>query len=280
MKIADMTKHALSRLLFISLALFCACKKDNDAPKDAEDNVPKYQLKTITWDNGLKGEFVYNNENNLQHIDYTFQNVSGRTVFGWNGKTLTEMFDDRSMYKNVYEYDAEGKVIKMRNIPRNGGMPNEHRFEFHYNADKKIDTLKFIAVNEAGEQTKRLSIYEYNSTGDIMKVTTKYENSTIIHTIDAYSPPVSFMAGHYIETSLNENYTIYNLGIMMQLQKAHKLPSKVSRIVQTASDPAYVDKIEEEIFTVDNYRINKVHTTISYPDMGYVNKLEAVYSYN
>jgi len=275
-----MTKHALSRLLFISLALFCACKKDNDAPKDAEDNVPQYQLKTITWDNGLKGEFVYNNENNLQHIDYTFQNVSGRTVFGWNGKTLTEMFDDRSMYKNVYEYDAEGKVIKMRNIARNGGMPNEHRFEFHYNADKKIDTLKFIAVNEAGEQTKRLSIYEYNSTGDIMKVTTKYENSIIIHTIDAYSPPVSFMAGHYIETSLNENYTIYNLGIMMQLQKAHKLPSKVSRIVQTASDPAYVDKIEEEIFTVDNYRINKVHTTISYPDMGYVNKLEAVYSYN
>lgn len=275
-----MTKHALSRLLFISLALFGACKKDNDAPKDPEDNVPQYQLKAITWNNGLKGEFVYNNENNLQQIDYTFQNVSGRTVFGWNGKNFTEMYDDRSMYKNVYEYDGEGKVIKMRNVPRNGGIPNEHRFEFHYNADKKIDTLKFIAVNETGEQTKRLSIYEYNSTGDIMKVTTKYENSIIIHTIDAYSPPVSFFPGHYIETSLNENYTIYNLGIMMQLQKAHKLPSKVTRIVQFASDPAYVDKIEEEIFTVDNYRINKVLTTISYPDLGYVNKVEAVYSYN
>lgn len=276
-----MTKHALSRLLFISLALFCACKKDNDPPNDPEENVPQYQLTTITWDNGLKGEFVYNNENNLQHIDYTFQNVSGRTVFGWNGKTFTEMYDDRSMYKNVYEYDAEGKVVKMRNVPRNGGIPNEHRFEFHYNADKKIDTLKFISVNEAGEQPRKVSVYEYNSAGDIMKVTTQYENSVITHTIDAYSPPVSFIPCYYIETALNENYTIYNLGIMTQMQKQHKLPSKVTRIVKIGADPAYVDKIVEEIFTVDNYRINKVNSTITYPEMpGYVNRLEAVYSYN
>lgn len=276
-----MTKHALSRLFFISLALFCACKKHHDPPKEPEDNVPQYQLKVITWDNGLKGEFVYNTENNLQHIDYTFKNVNSRTVFAWNGATCTEMYDDRSMYKNVYEYDGEGKVIKMRNVPRNGGLPNEHRFEFHYNAAKKIDTLKFISVNEAGEQAKKVSVYEYNSDGDIIKATTHYQNSVVIHTIDSYSPPVSFVPCHYIETALSENYTIYNLGIMTQLQKQHKLPSKVTRIVQIGSEPAYVDKIAEDIFTVDNYRITKVNSTITYPEMpGYVNRLVAVYSYN
>lgn len=276
-----MTKHALSRLLFISIALFCACKKDNEAPKDPEENVPQYQLKTITWDNGLKGEFVYNNENNLQHIDYTFQNVSGRTVFGWNGKTFTEMYDDRSMYKNIYEYDTDGKLLRLRNIPRNGNMPGEYRFEFHYNAAKQIDTLQYIVINEAGTKPKWVSGYEYNSHGDLLKVTTSYDNTIITHTIDAYSPPASFVPCHYIETTMSENYVIYNLGIMSYLQKLHKLPSKVTRVVKTGSEPSYVDKVEEQIFTVNDYRIEKINTTISYPEMpGYTNKLVAVYSYN
>ena len=276
-----MTKHALSRLFFISLALFCACKKDNDQPKDPEDNVPQYQLKSITWDNGLKGDFIYNAANNLQQIDYVFQNATGTTVFGWNGKTLTEMYDDRSMYKNVYEYDADGKVIKMRNIARSGSLPTEYQFEIHYSATKQIDTLRYVSVNEAGTQPKWVSGYEYNSAGDLLKVTTKYDNTVITHTIDTYSPPVSFMPCHYIETTLSENYVIYNLGIMSQLQKQHKLPSKVTRVVQTGADPSYVDKIEEQLFIVNNYRIDKVYTTISYPGMpGYGNKSEAVYSYN
>lgn len=275
-----MTKHALSRLLFISLALLCACKKHNDPPKDPEENIPQYQLKAITWSNGLKGEFVYNNENNLQHIDYTYQNVGGRTVFGWNGKTFTEMYDDRSMYKNVYEYDAEGKPIRMRNLPRNGSIPAEYRFDFHYNAAKQIDSLQYSTINEAGIKPKWLSTYEYNSAGDLLKVITKYDDTEITHTIDAYSPPVSFLPCHYIETTMSENYVIYNLGIMTLLQKQHKLPSKVTRVVKTGSEPSYVDKIEEQIFTVTDYKIEKINTTISYPGMpGYTNKLEAVYSY-
>jgi hypothetical protein len=276
-----MTKHALSRLFFISLALLCACKKDNDRPKYPEDNVPQYQLRSITWNNGLKGEFVYNSESNLQHIDYTFNNVSDRTVFGWNGKAFTEMYDDGSLYKNVYEYDADGKVIKMRNIARSGSLPTEYRFEYHYNTAKQIDTLRYIVVNEAGTQSKWISGYEYSSTGDLLKVTTRYDSTVITHTIDTYSPSVSFVPCHYIETTMSENYVIYNLGIMMQLQKQHKLPSKVTRVVKTGSNPSYVDKIEERLFIVNNYRIDKLYTTITSPGMpGYVNKLEAVYSYN
>lgn len=276
-----MTKHALSRLLFISLALLCACKKDNDPPKEPEDNVPQYQLRSITWDNGLKGDFVYNTENNLQQIDYVFQSASGRTVFGWNGKTFTEMYDDRSMYKNVYEYDADGKVIKMRNLSRSGSLPSEYQFEFRYNSNKKVEELKYYIINEAGKQLRATSSYHYNSAGDLEKAVTEYQGSTITHTIDSYSPPVSYVPCHYIDPTLTENYTIYNLAVIMQLQKQHKLPSKVTRVVKTGANPSYVDKIEEQLFIVNNYRIDKVYTTISYPGMpGYGNKLEAVYSYN
>jgi hypothetical protein len=276
-----MTTHALSRLLLISLTLFYACDKDNDPCNDQPDNVPEYQLKSITWDYGLTGNFVYNSNDNLQQIDYTFQNSTGSTIFDHSGKTLTELYDNRSMYKNVFEYDAEGKLIKMRNIARTGTLPSQYRLEFHYNNAKKLDTLRYIVINEAGIQPKWISGYQYNSTGDLEKVITQYENIVITHTINEYSPPVSFVPCHYIETTLNENYAIYNLGVMMQLQKQHKLPSKVTRVVQIGSNPSFVDKIEEQLFTVDNYRIDKVNTTITVPRMpGYVNKVEAIYKYN
>lgn len=275
-----MTKHVLSRLFFISLTLFCACKKHHDPPKEPEENVPQYQLKTITWSNGLKGEFVYNNQNNLQQIDYTFNNVGGSTIFGYSGNTFTEMYDDRSLYKNVYEYDADGKPIKMRNIARTGTMPSEYYFEFSYNTNKKLEALKYYVINEAGKELKASSNYSYNSAGDLEKCVTQMGVNLITHTIEAYSPPVSYLPCMYIDPTLLENYTIYNLAFIMQLHKQHKLPSKVTRVVKTNNDPQYVDKIEEQIFTVNNYKIEKINTTISYPGMpGYTNKLEAVYSY-
>ncbi|OQP59386.1 hypothetical protein [Niastella populi] len=274
-----MTTKTTAKLLLVSLIAFAACKKDNDPPTDPQENVPQYQLKSIAWNNGLTGDFVYAG-NTLQSIDYTYKNVSGRTVVSWTGKNLTELYDDRSSYKNVFEYDSEGKLIRMRNMEKTGAQTNGYRFEFHYNSANRIDTVRYLITNEAGTQPRWVSGYEYNSAGDLVKVTSKYDNTVITHTIDAYSPPVSFVPCHYIETTLMENYTIYNLGIMTQMQKAHKLPAKVTRVVQSNSDPSYVDKVEENVFTVDNYKIEKVNSTMTYPQMpGYVSRLEAVYTY-
>jgi hypothetical protein len=274
-----MTTKTRSLLLLMGITLFAACKKDNDPPTDPEKEIPQYQLKSIAWNNGLTGDFVYAG-NTLQSIDYTYKNVSGRTIFGWSGKNLTELYDDRSSYKNVFEYDSEGKLIRMRNIEKTGAQTNGYRFEFHYNSANRIDTVRHLITNEAGTQSRWVSGYEYNSAGDLVKVTSKYDNTVITHTIDAYSPPVSFVPCHYIESTMMENYTIYNLGIMMQMQKAHKLPAKVTRVVQSGSDPSYVDKVEENVFTVDNYKIEKVNSTMTYPQMpDYVARLEAVYSY-
>jgi hypothetical protein len=273
-----MTTKTIAKFLLISLTAFTACKKDKDAPKDPENEVPQYQLKSIIWSNGLSGNFVYN-DNKLKSIDYTYQNVSGQTIFSYSGKTFTEMYDDRSQYKNVFEYDSEGRPIKMRNIERYDVQATKYEMVFHYNSGNRIDTLRYFTYNEAGVRQRWVSGYEYNSNGDLVKVTTKYETMTITHTIDAYSVPVSFVPWHYIETTLNENFVVYNLGIMTQFHKANKLPAKVTRIVQIGSDPSYVDKVAEDVFTVNNYKIEKVVSTISYPEMGYTSRLEAVYSY-
>lgn len=274
-----MTTKTRTLLLLMGITLFAACKKDNDPHKDPQEDVPQYKLKSIVWNNGLTGDFVYAGDN-LQQIDYTYKNTVGRTVFGWSGKTFTELYDDRSSYKNVFEYDALGKLIRMRNMEKTGAQTNGYRFEFHYNSANLIDTVRYIITNEAGDQPRWVSGYEYNSAGDLVTVISKYDKTVITHTIDAYSPPVSFLPCHYLETTLMENYTIYNLGIMTQMQKAHKLPAKVTRIVQTGSDPSYVDKIEENVFTVNNYKILKVNSTMTYPQMpDYVARLEAIYTY-
>ena len=274
-----MTSKTLATLFLVSFTLFSACKKDNDPPKDPENEPPQNRLQSINWSNGLTGNFVYDN-NRLQHIDYTYKNVSSRTVYGWNGKSLTELYDDRSQFKNVFEYDNDGRVIKMSNIERYDIQSTKYYLAFHYSSANLVDTLLYFTVNEAGEKLRWVSGYEYNGAGDLAKVTTTYGSTLIIHTIDAYSPPVSFIPWLYIEPTLNENFVVYNLGIMTQFQKSNKLPAKVTRLVQTATDPLYVDKIAEDVFTVNNYKIEKVNTTITYPGMpDYVSTLEAVYSY-
>ncbi|WP_207513139.1 hypothetical protein [Longitalea luteola] len=276
-----MTKPLLPLLLLTTLVkLFTACDKDDKIDEPGID-VPQYYLKTITWSNGLTGNFVYHPDSSLQRIDYTYQNVGGSTVFGWAGNKLTELYDDRSMYKNVFEYDASGKVVKMKNQEKTPSSDRHYQFQFIYNGANRIDTLKYSITNEAGTQLRGLSIYEYNQHGELAKVITRQGVNEITHTIDAWSPPVSFVAGHYIESTLMENYPIYNLAVMMQLQKANKLPAKVTRVVKTGADPAYVDKIEEHIFTVSNYRIEKVQSTTTYPQMpDYTAHLDAVYSYH
>jgi hypothetical protein len=180
----------------------------------------------------------------------------------------------------VFEYDAEGKVVRMRNMEKAATSDRQYQFEFIYNTAKKIDTLKYTITNEAGISLRGQSVYKYNNAGDLEKVITRLGDNEITHTINRYSPPVSFAPGHYIETTLMENYPIYNLAVMTQLQKENKLPAKVTRVVKTGSDPSYVDKIEDQVFTVTNYRIEKVQSTISYPEMpDYTVLLDAVYSY-
>jgi hypothetical protein len=275
-----MIKQALPHfLLFIVVTLLSACDKDKPVD-EPQNNLPQYLLKTITWDNGLTATSSYNSDSTLQGIDVAFQSASGKTVFMWTGKKFTEMYEDRSMYKNVFEYDHEGKVVKMRNTAKTGSSPTGYVLEFHYNGAKKVDSLNYFAINEAGKQLQASSAYHYNNAGELEEVITKSGNNTITHTINAYSPAVSFNPCHYIETTLNENYTIYNFAVMTQLNKINKLPATITRVVKTGSAPSYVDKIEAHVYSITNYRIDKVVTTMSFPGVPGNNKtIEHVYSY-
>jgi hypothetical protein len=263
-----MIKYFATAVIFMGAI---ACKKDKDP--DITNNL----LKSITWDNGMTAHFTYT-DNHLQHIEYTFQTAKGKTVFQWNGGKLAEMYDEQSLYKNVYAYNNDGTVSTLRNRMKAGTSPNGYLFEFKYRNDKKLDSLKRYIINEAGQQLKAASGYHYYANGDLKEVITAYGDDVITHVIDGYSAAVSFDPAHYISPSLEENYPVYNYALMSQLK--NRLPLKVSRVVKLGAEPAFVDKIEAHVYTISNNRIDKVVTTLSYPDMSENNKVtESVYSY-
>lgn len=275
-----MTTKLLPFLLLMSLVIVSgACSKENPEEKP-EVKLPQYLLKTIAWDYGLTANLSYNQDSTLSNIDYSFQSTSGRSTYSWAGKTLTEFYSNQSLYKNVFEYDKHGRVVKMRNIAKTGSVFTGYLFEFHYNALDRVDSLNYFTVNIAGKQLQASTVYHYNSAGEIKEAVTLSGNSTITHTINEYSPPVSYHAYNYIGTSLDENYIIYNYAVMTQLNKTNKLPAKITRVIKNSSQPASLDKIEAHVYTITNHRIDKVVTTISFPATPVNNRtLESVYSY-
>jgi hypothetical protein len=276
LKIGPMIKRFLPYLFLITLF---ACKKDNDPINEPDLALPQFLLKTITWDIGITSTSFYT-DSLLQHVTSVFQSAGGSVVYNWNGATLSELHDDRSMYKNLYDYDNNGRLVIIRNVPKTGSSSTGYTLEFKYNSANKVDSLTFFIINEAGKQPQGASSYHYNSAGELKEIITKSGNAIITHTIDQYSSLVSFNPCHYISPGLDENYTIYNYAVMRQLKGMNKLPAKVTRVVKSGSEQPYIDKVEEHIYTISNYRIDKVVSSITYPKVPSSNStMESVYSY-
>jgi hypothetical protein len=265
----------IKRLLpYIFLITLVACDKDKDP---VETKLPGNLLKTITWDFGLSSNSVYT-DSLLQRIDFKWENSVGSTVYNWTGKTLKEIYDDRSIYKHVYSYDNDGKLTQITNTPRSGTLPTGYVLEFEYNNTGKVDSLKYFVINEAGKKLQGASSYSYHSNGELKEVITRSGNSIITHTIDSYSPLVSFNPCHYINPSLDEHYTIYNYAVIRQLKQ--KLPAKITRVNKAGNEQPYVDNIQENVYTINNYRIEKVVSSTSYPKSpGSNSSMESVYTY-
>lgn len=274
-----MHNRSLLQWLFIScISIASACTKST-GNSDEPDAVPEYQVKGIEWSNGVSGRYVYNADNTLKQIDYSYLNVASRTAFEWSGKRLSALYDDYSSYKNVFHYDTNGKLVRMQYVEKNAPAEITYEFVFTY-SNNRLDSLKRYDYNVVDRQLRAASGYHYNAGGDLEKVVTQMGASLITHRIDGWSPPVSFLPGNYIELTVNENYPVYNLALLLQLQGAHKLPARVARVVQTGADPAFTDYNQEDVYTVTNYRIDKIQHSTTYPGMpDYKPQSTSTYSY-
>lgn len=264
-------------ILLLGVTLFSACDKNDNKNEDKPDNTPGPLLRSIEWDYGLKGEFNYNSDSTLKNIEYTFENVGGSTIYGWAGKTLTEIYDDRSMYKNVYNYRQDGKLNFIMNTVKTGTSSTAYTLEFAYNSAGKVDSMKYYTINEAGKQLKTSTSYHYHSNGELHEILTDNNNIKILHTIEQYSTPVKFNPYIYISASLDEHYAVYNFPVMKQLEK---LPAKLVRKITEPGKPTYTEKIEEVDFMITDFRIDSTVTKLTFPGIPGNNKsIKAIYKY-
>ncbi len=269
-------KTATVLLMTAMVFLLQACEKEKDEPAENETPVKKALLRSIDWDNGTKAVMNYNPDSTLNKIVYTLGNTTSTTVFTWQHKQLQQMFDDRSIYANNYYYDG-GNVSHYINRFRTGTSPTSYKMEYTYGANGAVTNLKWLASNEAGTIVKSTSTYHYNAAGELTKVVTLNGNAVYTHIIEAYSDSVDFDPLVFIDPSLSENYPLFNLPV---LSRMNKYPAKIVRNVKLGNDAAYTDKIDENICSIVNKRINKMVTTITIPGMPqYRSETAAVFRY-
>ncbi|MFT3702516.1 MAG: hypothetical protein QM802_09110 [Agriterribacter sp.] len=263
----------------VLIVLLCStgCRKDdNEIPGPVKDTAKRALVRSIEWDNGTTAIMEYNTDSNLVKIDYRFQNIVSTTVFNWTGKQFKEMYDDRSWYKNVFYYNGSN-VSHYINTAREASIPTSYTMEYGYTPAGKLITLKHYSTDEAGTVLKASSQYQYNTQGELASVVTQSGNSVFTHVVESFSEEINFDPLIYIEPTLSENYTIYNLPV---LSSAHKLPKKIIRKVKIGTAEEFVDKIEETVFETAHKRLNKITTTITIPGMPqYTNKISAVFRY-
>lgn len=262
-------------ILFYVLISVTGCDKDDPPGKDHEIIVPNYLLKTIEWENGMKAEFSYN-DSLIADINYQFQTTSSITKFLWSGEKMNEMFSEESLYKNTYTYDNNGRLTVITNSSKSGTLSTSYTLEYTYQSNK-LKTLEYFKINEAGKKLEASTAYQYDNSGDLYRAVTSSNGNVITNTITHWTPVVSFNPLTYAAVSLDENYTIYNYAVMSQTRR---LPAKITRSIKIGATAEEVEKIEENTYTISDFRIDKVITAIKYPEMPNYNKTtEAVYKY-
>lgn len=264
--------------LVLSIVLISACKKTRNTEEIEPPEEPSIPLlRSIEWDNGLKGTFNYNNDSTIKEVNYIFANTGGSTVYQWTGKQLTEIYDSRSMYKNVYHYHNNGKLAYIMNTVRNGTSSTAYTLEFAYNAMGNLHSMKYFGINEAGKKLRTETSYHYDNKGDLHEILTLNNNISILQTIEEYSAPIHFNPHIFISAGLDEDYAIYNFPVMNQLKR---LPAKLVRQVTEPGKPTYTEKIEAIRYSLTNLRIDSTFTTVTFPGMPASNStLQAIYRY-
>lgn len=259
-----MHKQLLPLVALCALTL-SSCHKDPDTtPPPSSTATKKYFAKTIEWSYGGKGTIHYNADSTIDNIAYEHDGTAGYTVdYTWNAKQLTEMAVSSSLYKNTFAY-SNGLMSNMINEYKEIANPVGYKFEFSYDAGKRLTELKYFQVNELGTNLKTTSTYTYSSGGDLQSINTVQANSdfSIIYTIDSWSAECEIHPWLFVSANLGEYYQIYNYPVISSLKK---LPGKMTKSIQQLGHAAVVDKITEQSYEISNKRLDKINTTFSYP---------------
>jgi hypothetical protein len=263
----------LSVTVLLFTVIFQSCKKDDaDLPPDNNLPVYKYLLRTIEWDNGARATVFYNNDSTIQSIAYANQSASDALNFTWSGKKLVNLSYASSLYKNTFNYD-NGSLVSVVNSYKDISSPNGYKLEYSYGTNGNLATLRYFTINEAGTKLVTTSTYDYKANGDLQFITTTQTNNVKIkYNIESYSAVCEFNPWTFISASLSEYYQLYNYPVLSKLKK---LPAKITKTIQQPGMPDRVDQVNESVYTITSERLDKIVTTLSYPDHPELNQSQS-----
>jgi hypothetical protein len=188
-----------------------------------------------------------------------------------NGKLAT-ISSTRSFRSSQYAYNEKDQVsaITMSSIYSIA----KYQFEYSYASNGQITALKYYLLNEAGKHLIYNSTYEYDSLGELSKITsTDKNNQQVVLLIKSYTDKILFNPWPFISTTdLEEMYELYNYPVLNSLKK---LPKRVEKIT------AGYKSIYETDFTINSLKLAKTLSSNYYEDdPGNKVTMEASYFYN
>lgn len=272
--------HGAIRLIFLVFIAggLNACKKNNtENPNPAENDKPYIKLvRSIEYDNGITAAMHYNEDSTLKEITYRYGNILNSTIFNWENQRLKELYEDRSLYKNAFHYSESG-ISYYVNTYKNIQLPSSYKMEYSYDEKERVTALKYYTTNEAGITLKATSTYYYNNAAALEKVETKDATAVYTHVIESYSDTAYFDPLLFIETSLSENYPIFNIPVLSRMKG---FPAKIIRKVKIGNEAAYIDKIVENTVLTADKNISKITSRITVPDMpSYDIRIVSIFKY-
>lgn len=244
-------------LMFVTVLLMAVgCKKGKDNGSPAPSGS---LLRSVEWSDGMKAGVEYNADNLLSKINYSFNGVASSTVFNWQQKQLSIMYDTRSLGKTQFYYSGNRISHSIYSNPE--ATEEGYKLTYTYRADGKVEKLVLSAITEAGEEPDITSKYNYSANGDLKEVESSDGENIYLHTFE-WSDAINFDPLAFLNTGLEENYSYLNIPVLSSMKK---YPTKITRKVMYGDQLPEVDRIEENILTIANQRIEKMQIRVTMP---------------
>lgn len=278
--------------VLILAAAVPSCEKSDAVPEPVDDQKPvdtagkdslslykRQLLKGLLWkDFNISSAFEYNPDSTIKQINYSGPMSAYEVSYVYVNKRIQEIHTAGSIYKNVFEYDALGRVSNMIRYMRLG---DQHRasqeLEFTYNNNNTVSVMKYYQINEAGRKLIHTNTYEYDGQNRPVKIIDLDVNGRqFITTIEAYSKSALFDPLYFTGIDMNETYMIYNFPVISRLRQ---LPALI-KSGRFTNGQLYVEKQTTITYTIDKGRIEKQLNELVYPEHPHLNQSsEVIYTY-
>ncbi|SEJ59612.1 hypothetical protein SAMN05216327_113164 [Dyadobacter sp. SG02] len=267
-------ERALTALLWAMLFFLTACSKDKSPgpePEPAPDETaskPRHLIREIDWESfEYKAAVHYRPDSSIDHIRYS--GSRGQTelkTYEYEGKTLSGINVAGSISRKFYEFDEKGRLTAMRLVKKNAGpYDNAQKLVFLYDDHGIVQKLERYQITPAGTRMDIVHHYEYDKAGELTRVRTEQSDGyQTITSLKGFSPGFDHDPWLFIEDFGNPDYAIYNLPVLRAMKG--RLPLQITYEIPDKNGAFKTERITTQQFQVEGKKIQKLKTTVRYPE--------------